>query len=307
MSIIPIAFCFDANLVMPAGVCITSLLKNADIDTFYDIYILHSAIGDKDLKKIAELIDIYRNCNITFISVQDQFSTAYQVRGITTLTYFRLLIPQLIVKYDKILYSDVDVIFRSDLTEYYNVDLGDNYFGAVDVVTPLRPDIKNYMEKVLQIDSSMGYFLAGNLVINSKKLREDNMVEKFIEMSRNDYHFQDMDIINISCQGKFTPIPLSYCLTNYFYTLINIQREKLEKFVSKKDIDKAIKTGIIHYNGSKPWNSTCYGQDIWWAYYRDSIFYEETFCYEFYTKLITETDRWNLKKRFKHLLSYFRT
>ena len=220
MSIVPIAFCFDANLVMPAGVCITSLLKNADIDTFYDIYILHSAIEDKDLKKLAELIDIYHNCNITFISVQDKFSTAYQVRGITTLTYCRLLIPELIVKYDKILYSDVDVIFRSDLTEYYNIDLGDNYFGAVDVVIPLRPDIKNYMEKKLRIDSTMGYFLAGNLVINSKKLREDNMVEKFIEMSRNDYHFQDMDIINISCQGKFAAIPLSYCLTNYFYTLI---------------------------------------------------------------------------------------
>lgn len=306
MSIIPIAFCFDANLVMPAGVCITSLLKNANKDTFYDIYIIHSAIDKNDLNKLKTLIDIYQNCSITFILAQNEFASAYQIREITTLTYYRLLIPELITKYDKILYSDVDVIFRSDMTEYYNIDLGDNYFGAVDVVLPLRPDIKGHMETVLQIDSAKGYYLAGNLVINSRKLREDNMVKKFIEMSQDDYCFQDMDIINIACQDKFTPVPLSYCLTNYFYTLIHTQRENLVKYVSEEEIDKAVQTGIIHYNGPKPWLTTCYGYDIWWTYYRDSIFYKDTFCYQHYTKLITETDRWTLKKRIKHLLNYFR-
>lgn len=306
MSIIPIAFCFDANLVMPAGVCITSLLKNANKDTFYDIYIIHSAIDKNDLNKLEKLIDIYQNCSITFILAQNEFASAYQIREITTLTYYRLLIPELITKYDKILYSDVDVIFRSDMTEYYNIDLGDNYFGAVDVVLPLRPDIKGHMETVLQLDSAKGYYLAGNLVINSRKLREDNMVKKFIEMAQDDYYFQDMDIINIACQDKFTPVPLSYCLTNYFYTLIHTQRENLAKYVSEEEIDKAVQTGIIHYNGAKPWKNNCHNMDIWWFYYRQSIFYNEEFTYNFYMNRIYEIESWTFSKRLKHLFRYFK-
>ena len=42
MRIIPIVFTFDQNLIMPASICISSLLMNADAGTFYDIFILHS-------------------------------------------------------------------------------------------------------------------------------------------------------------------------------------------------------------------------------------------------------------------------
>ena len=305
MNTIPIVFCFDANLVMPAGVCITSLLKNARTDTFYDIYIIHSPIEEKAIEKLNELTKIFPNSKITFILAQDTFSSAYQIRGISTLTYYRLLIPELIPQYDKILYSDVDVIFRDDLSEYYNTDLGDCYFGAVDVVLPLRPDVRQYMENILHLDTSHGYYLAGNLVINSRMLRKNNIVKKFIELAQNNYRFQDMDIINLACHGNFKALPLSYCLTTNFYTMIFSQGEQLSQLVSRIDIDKAIASGIVHYNGAKPWITTCYGQDIWWAYYRESHFYDEKFCYEYYTRLRAETDQWSLRKRIKHLLKFF--
>ena len=41
MKTVPILFTFDQSLLMPAGVCLTSLLESADADTFYDIFILH--------------------------------------------------------------------------------------------------------------------------------------------------------------------------------------------------------------------------------------------------------------------------
>lgn len=43
MHKVPIAFAFDNNLILPACVCISSLLMNANEDTYYDIFILHSA------------------------------------------------------------------------------------------------------------------------------------------------------------------------------------------------------------------------------------------------------------------------
>lgn len=36
MNKVPIFFCFDKNMVIPAGVCITSMLLNKDTETFYD-------------------------------------------------------------------------------------------------------------------------------------------------------------------------------------------------------------------------------------------------------------------------------
>lgn len=43
MNIVPVVFAFDNNLILPACVCISSLMMNAKEDTFYDIFILHSA------------------------------------------------------------------------------------------------------------------------------------------------------------------------------------------------------------------------------------------------------------------------
>lgn len=49
MNTIPIVFAFDNNLILPACVCISSLLMNAKENTFYDIFILYSS--DTPLKK----------------------------------------------------------------------------------------------------------------------------------------------------------------------------------------------------------------------------------------------------------------
>ena len=54
---IPIVFAFDKNLVMPACVCISSLLMNANKDTSYDIFILHPAsqtMNETNLVKLPE-------------------------------------------------------------------------------------------------------------------------------------------------------------------------------------------------------------------------------------------------------------
>lgn len=42
MNTVPIVFAFDNNLILPACVCISSLMMHAREDTFYDIFILHA-------------------------------------------------------------------------------------------------------------------------------------------------------------------------------------------------------------------------------------------------------------------------
>ena len=118
MKTIPIAFAFDKRIEMPAGVAIYSLLSHAAEDSFYDIFILHSDRLDFSSSPVKKLAELFPRCRISFRPVKDEFVGAFEIRGITETCYYRLLIPELIPEYDKILYSDVDVIFREDLGAY---------------------------------------------------------------------------------------------------------------------------------------------------------------------------------------------
>ena len=306
MNIVPIAFAFDRNLVFPACICISSLLINANPDTFYDIYILHSSHEPIDCKQLNRLSSYYANCSITYREVDTTFDDAFEIRGITTPAYYRLLIPELIPEYDKILYSDVDVIFRSDLTHFYLENIEDYYFAGVDVGLSLRPDIYRYAKDVIKIDVTKGYYYSGNLIINSRKIREDGLLMRFKELAKNNYKFQDLDIINIACNGYIKPLTPEFCLTNYFYELCNTKRSQVSAIYSDSVIARILDKGIVHYNGAKPWKGWCFNQDIWWYYYRKSIFFSEKACYEFYQDKITEIDTWSLIKRLKHVFRYFR-
>ncbi len=76
---IPIAFAFDKNLVMPACVCISSLLMNAKKDTSYDIFILHPANQSMTQTDLVKLPEYYDNCKLTFRPVGNEFDNAFEI------------------------------------------------------------------------------------------------------------------------------------------------------------------------------------------------------------------------------------
>ncbi len=304
MKVIPIVFAFDKNMEMPAGVCMTSLLENADSDTFYDIFILHHPSCDFSNSLLYDLPNVYDNCKLTFRKVEHDFAGAYKVRGITEATYYRLIAPELVPKFGKFLYSDVDVIFREDLGKYYSIDLKDNYFGAVDTCSVLRPDYQNYLAKEYGYDYREGYYYAGNLVINATRILEEGKLQEFRELGKRNYHQQDMAIINLACKGKIAPLTPAYCLTTPLYTLMVNQRKEMEDIYGLEEVNHALKSGIVHYNGAKPWNGPCPNMDVWWYYYRKSIFYDEKFTHDFWIGQHDSLMKMSLTKRIKQLLRY---
>lgn len=305
MKTVPIVFAFDNNLVLPACVCISSLLMNAKEDTFYDIFILHSSKTNLHKEQLDELPKYFNRCRIQYCVVDNTFDQAFEIRGITTPTYYRLLIPELILEYDKIIYSDVDVIFRFDLSDiYFHTDLNDCYVAGVNALVPFIPDMKKYYLKLGKVNVD-NIIYAGNIILNSKKIREDNIVEQFKELAKNRFHFQDLDVLNIACKGNITYLKPVFCLTTYFSELALRHRYLLRKFWSDEDIDEALTKGIVHYNGQKPWKGICVNFDIWWEYYRKSPFFDEKFYFEFFYTRLNELDQLSLWKRIKILIRYF--
>lgn len=305
MRTVPIAFAFDNNFIMPACVCISSLLMNANEDTYYDIFILHSQKEKLDEERLNSLAHYYPNCSIQYRTIDSTFDNAFEVRGITTSTYYRLLIPEIITEYDKIIYSDVDVIFRSDLSDtYFNTDMTNSYVAGVNALVQFIPDLKKYYSNLGNVNIG-GIIYAGNIIFNSANIRKDNLVEWFKELAKNNYKFQDLDVLNIACQGKITYLEPGFCLTTYVAELSIYDRNKLQLIWNSDEINKALKTGIVHYNGQKPWKGYCVNFDIWWEYYRKSPFFDEKYYFDFFYSRLNELDQLSLWKRIKILVRYF--
>lgn len=302
-NIVPIAFAFGSDWMLPACVCISSLLANAKPETFYDIFIMYSPDDKLDNECLSIVANHYGNCDIHYREVDHVFDSSYEIRGIKTMTYYRLLIPELISEYDKVLYSDVDVIFRSDLSNFYEIDLGDNYVAGVDSLTEYDDSIKEYLISCNR--EITGNIYAGNIILNSKKMLEDGLVDKFRKMAGEKLRFQDMDILNIVCRGKIKYIEPAYCVTTYFMHYSVHYPKRLNSHWSESEISAAIENGIVHYNGQKPWKGYCVNFDIWWEAYRKSPVFDEKYYFDFFYSRLNEYDLLPLWKRIKILIRYF--
>lgn len=305
MRTVPIVFAFDNNLVFPACICLSSLLMNAKEDTFYDIFILHSSKVELSKEQLNKLPRHFNHCRIQYRAVDNTFEQSFEIRGITAATYYRLLIPELIPEYDKVIYADVDIIFRMDLSELYKTDIGDNYIAATrELGMNLTKDGQKYIYSMPELNIGE-YIQAGFILMNNKAILKDCIHLQFKKWSDKKLKFQDQDILNVVCKGKIYYLSLEYNMTDYTYMFAMRQRSLIENLFSDTEIKNALKSGNIHYNGHKPWKKYSVNFDIWWEYYRKSPFFDEKFYFEvFYTRL-NELDQLSLWKRIKILVRYF--
>lgn len=303
-SRIPIVFSIDHNYVMQAGVCIYSLLINATCK--YDIYILvNNDVTHNDKKLLQNQVNHFNDHLLSFISIGNIFKNSYQVRGISIAAYSRLLIPWLLEKYDKVIYSDVDVIFRLSLEKIYSTNIENYYFGAVKgLYFQYNPTARKYVKNLhLNPDN---YVNSGFLLINCKLQRLHNLREKFLRESNKKYKYQDQDIINIVSEDRISIISPQYCITPAFYKFYLTNDKNLETYYgSDLDIKKYAegKDCIIHYAGNKPWNSFTFAWNEWWQEYKKSIFYSPNFELEISNILLSKNSRlksfyWKIRKIF---------
>ena len=305
MKTIPIVFAFDNNLLEPAGVCISSLLMNANPNTFYDIYILSSSKNDINRDALDKLNDSYQNFSIHYRQVDTTFDNSFEIRGITPATYYRLMIPEYIPEYDKIIYSDVDVIFREDLSLWYEqVVFDDEYVAGVNSLSHLNKSTHSYYTNDIGIDPSKVIY-AGNIILNSKKIREDGLVAKFKEHAIQKYRFQDLDILNIVCRGHIKYLAPGFCLTTDITDYASRGLDTILSVWSEEEIQHALTKGVVHYNGQKPWIGGCINFDIWWEYYRKSPYFDQKTYFQFFNNMLNALERLPLIKRVKILMRFF--
>ncbi len=87
-------------------------------------------------------------------------------KGIKNIAFARILIPELI-KEDKVLYLDCDIVVNANLDELFNIDLENKWVcGVRDYQVPAE-------------------FNSGMLLINNKKWKESNIVASLLEKAKD--------------------------------------------------------------------------------------------------------------------------
>lgn len=284
---IPIVFSTDNNYVMPTGVAIFSLLESAKPTTVYDIFVLiNDDVTEESKNLLRKQVACFRNHTIGFISVGKVFENSFEIRDISIATYSRLLIPWLLPQYDKVIYADVDMIFRIDLSDVYSIEMKDNLIvGVIDFGLRFKKKAVKLIKKIgLNVDN---YINAGFLMFNSNLQREQDLMKRYLDEATKKYNYQDQDIINKVCYGKILRLSPVYNLSpDIFEMTISNVIQTLEAYedsalmpsgLDSKDFCRLIlkaQNCILHYTGSKPWNTFTPGWREWWNTYQHSIFYD---------------------------------
>lgn len=279
----------DRDYALITLVSIFSVIKNCNKEQI-KFYILIDQNFSADLK--TEMNNFVKTKNndaeiIEFVDVGSLFDgVSSHINHIKKATFYRLLIPEIIPE-DKCIYLDSDTIVCRDLVELWSFDLKNNYVAGVKAPWyHIEAEEQNYSEQA-HIKDLSNYINAGVLLMNLKLMREDKVVDKFIELLPFNMISQDQDIINSVCYERIVFLPFKYNL------MIKYASWSIEKY-SKLFLDENLFESwnspiIIHYaDPKKPWNNingvlaqywwqACYESGLWKYFMNrsaDNIFYD---------------------------------
>lgn len=270
---IPVALITDEN--MPAFLCtaLVSMLENCKPDTFYQIYCFVSdKLGSENIRKIVSTLEVYDNCSLDVINMGDTYEDSLNRHPtITNACLYKFAMINALPQHDKIIYLDTDIMVTDDLTDLYNIDLRDNYIGGVfNVFYYMR---KPHYAEMLGIPDLESYINAGVMLMNLKKMREDNILpvlESYIGKFQNSV---DQHIFNKVCYGKIMNIPPRYNVTLKYKEMY--EKTDMSRFYTPKELSDTInQPAIIHYTGRrKPWSySDVYLAWKWYGYYKKTAY-----------------------------------
>jgi lipopolysaccharide biosynthesis glycosyltransferase len=201
-------------------VLLAALLKSIEYhhksDENIDVFIVEDGISAKNRKKLIASVNA-KKIQLIWISmdeaIPDDMHIPFDRSSYPKNIHTRIFIPHFIPdRFDKIIYLDVDMILMRDISDLWNIDLGENMLAAVmdprlKVFSNSWGGILNYKELGFAPDTK--YFNTGILVINNKKWREENSaatVVKCIADNEKFANYPDQYGINIVMANRWVEL-----------------------------------------------------------------------------------------------------
>ena len=303
---------FYNDYVIPAGAAFFSLLYNSNPNYEYKIYVISGEkISEENQKLLSETIAPFKNASINFINIENKFKKLFEntkSKGhYSEEIYYKLILTSVFPKLDKILVTDVDVVFLKDISELYNsFKIEDDYYisAARGIFKKETNPVgtKNFISKLeetyTQEEKQKINWAGGFYIFNLKKMREDNIEDKLLNFAQENSSRlmqPEQDTLNIICYPKIKTMPPNALVCSYAYDMFTKEEDyELDSNFNKEEVIFALNNPIqLHYATShKPWNYNCGKNKIWFEYLI------KTPMFEIFTSKLFE------KNRYKRVLSF---
>lgn len=251
---IDIIFLLDDHYFLCTYAALKSIKSNKDITTLCNIFILSQSLSKKYIDKLLALNDY--NFSIEIINVE-QYCTKYKeisnIAHISNTALIKFDIPNILNDLDKVLYLDGDILVTKDLSNLFNTDINEFFLGAI---REIRAEKQQYNKLV----GTKYYFNSGVMLLNLKKMREDNITDKLINCKLNQpptWQCMDQDVFNYVVNNNFKELSPEYNNTITIFLESDINNKEINNFYKTnyhnlKEFCKA--STILHFAGKlKPW------------------------------------------------------
>lgn len=283
---IPIALAANDYFVPYTATLIQSIVENSSEENNYDILLLTQDIKPESKKRIKDIIANYPNFSVRYTDPSYLMGDYdFYVRGHFGLqTYYRLVLPDLIPDYDKIVYLDSDMIVAADVAELYHTDV-EGYLVAAcldpdtaGLYNGYEKEKKAFMDNVMKFEDPYSYFQAGTLVLNLKEFRKTYTMKYVLDFAVSEkWQLLDQDILNCLCKNRVKYIDMSWnVMVDFGGIRIKEIIGRAPQWLYKQYMESRKHPKIIHYAGpEKPWTSPEIDMgDVFWKYARKTVFYE---------------------------------
>lgn len=248
-----VVYCGDNGYAPYVGISMISCIEN-NISDFHGItfHIVEEQITGENKNILKEIVNSYDNCYIKFypfICPVNIPKSTYPPIGYATIFLADIL------DVDKVIYIDGDTLILNSFKELMLMDL-ESYYAA-GVLDP-SPSIGRRELGFLDEDN---YFNAGFILFNLKKIREENIQEKFLIEAIKPYKCHDQDIINVVLKNKICTVPIKY---NFFGHFLELDYEEViqicslnKNFYSEEDVlnskNNIVCTHFLNLFHDVPW------------------------------------------------------
>ena len=263
-----------------------SVAEHGNSKKNYDILLLSQDVSDINVKKMEKLLSAWENVSLRVIDPSvliDQYT--FHIRGhFSKETYYRLVLPELLPNYDKVLYLDSDMIAMDDVAKIYDENV-DGYLLAAchdadtaGLYNGYEKDKKRYTDKVLKLKEPYQYFQAGVLLLNLKEFRKRYTTKQILDFAVSEnWQLLDQDILNKLCEGAVKYIDMSWnVMVDFAGVRISQIIALAPRWLNEMYQEARKNPKIIHYAGpQKPWFEPEMDMGMqFWERARETSYYE---------------------------------
>ena len=285
---IPIVSNFNDKYAPIFSVFLSSVIAHSSNNYNYDFIVLSDDISESHKKSLQAMLK--ENMSIRFVSAKQYLygiDLIIKHQVYTPDLYYRIIIPQILKHYDKLIVVDADMICREDIANLYKENI-QSYLagGCIDSVLQgylngADPSFMPYALDYMNMDDPYQYINTGLLMFNAKKYRAMyslSFLQSFISKHISNVKIYEQDMLNMLLYKKIKFLDSKWnCYTKSNDFVKRCFSLCPMRTYQKYECARKSNGGIVHYAAHpKPWWDTNVDfADIWWEYARQTPFYEE--------------------------------